>query len=156
MSLALRALRDIVIGLGGKDNGAVFAYNLATGEQKWKWTGDGAAYSSPVVMSIGGTKMIVTLTAKNHFGSLLRTPPQKGYFDMHASTARPSPGMGKYRDMVDLIGHAHLGGKTVLYLIDGLFSGVHPRDPVPQRMQSPPFNGQWSCSLLASQSLEPN
>ena len=53
--------------------------------------------------------------------------------------------------MVDLIGHSDLGGKTVLYLVDGLFSGVHPRDPVPQRMHSPPFNGQWSCSLLASQ-----
>jgi hypothetical protein len=52
---------------------------------------------------------------------------------------------------VDLVGHSHLGGKTVLYLVDGLFSGVHPRDPVPQRMHSPPFEGQWSCSLLASQ-----
>jgi hypothetical protein len=49
------------------------------------------------------------------------------------------------------MGHAHLGGKTALYLIDGLFSGVHPRDPAPQRMQSFPFNGQWPCSLLASQ-----
>ena len=58
---------------------------------------------------------------------------------------------GIYRPLVDLMGHAHLGGKTVLYLVDGLFSGVHPRDPVPQRMQSAPFNGQWSCSLLASQ-----
>jgi len=39
----------------------------------------------------------------------------------------------------------------VLYLVDGLFAGVHARDSVPQRMQSPPFKGQWSCSLLASQ-----
>ena len=52
---------------------------------------------------------------------------------------------------MDLIGHPDLGGKTVLYLVDGLFSGVHPRDPVPQRMKSAPFNGQWSSSLLASQ-----
>ena len=49
------------------------------------------------------------------------------------------------------MGHAHLGGKTVLYLIDGLFSGKHPIDPAPRKWASPPFNGNWACSLLASQ-----
>ena len=58
---------------------------------------------------------------------------------------------GLYRPPVDLMGHAHLGGKTVLCLIDGLFSGLHPRDPVPQRMKMPPFNNQWPCSLFATQ-----
>ena len=32
------------------------------------------------------------------------------------------------------MGHAHLGGKTVLYLIDGLYSGKHPIDPAPRKM----------------------
>jgi Domain of unknown function (DUF362) len=91
----------------------------------------------------------VTLCAKNHFGSLIRWPVQQGYYDIHPNCFAKDTGI--YRPLVDLIGHPHLGGKTVLYLVDGLFSGVHPRDPVPQRMQSPPFNGQWSCSLLASQ-----
>jgi hypothetical protein len=91
----------------------------------------------------------VTLCAKNHFGSLLRTPPQGGYFDMHTSTAGRTPGMGKYRDMVDLIGHAHLGGKTLLYLIDGLYPGVHPIDNTPRKFAS--FDGAWAASLLASQ-----
>ena len=27
----------------------------------------------------------VTLCVKNHFGSLIRRPPDKGYYDMHAS-----------------------------------------------------------------------
>ena len=91
----------------------------------------------------------VTLCAKNHFGSLIRWPVQQGYYDIHPNCFSKDTGI--YRPLVDLIGHPHLGGKTVLYLVDGLFSGVHPRDPVPQRMKSPPFNGQWSCSLLASQ-----
>ena len=91
----------------------------------------------------------VTLCAKNHFGSLIRWPVQKGYYDIHPNCFAKDTGI--YRPLVDLIGHPHLGGKTVLYLVDGLFSGVHPRDPVPQRMKSAPFNGQWSCSLLASQ-----
>jgi len=91
----------------------------------------------------------VTLCAKNHFGSLIRSPVQQGYYDIHPNCFSKDTGI--YRPLVDLIGHPHLGGKTVLYLVDGLFSGVHPRDPVPQRMQSSPFKGQWSCSLLASQ-----
>ena len=56
-----------------------------------------------------------------------------------------------YRAPVDLIGHAHFGGKTVLYLLEGLYSGKHPIDPVPRRWNSAPFNGQWTCSLFASQ-----
>jgi uncharacterized protein (DUF362 family) len=91
----------------------------------------------------------VTLCAKNHFGSLIRWPVQQGYYDLHPNCFSKDKGI--YRPLVDLVGHSHLGGKTVLYLVDGLFSGVHPRDPVPQRMHSPPFEGQWSCSLLASQ-----
>jgi outer membrane protein assembly factor BamB len=54
--------------LGGESDGGIVAYDLASGDQKWKWTGDGTAYASPVVMSVGGTKMIVTLTAKKIVG----------------------------------------------------------------------------------------
>jgi uncharacterized protein (DUF362 family) len=91
----------------------------------------------------------VTLCAKNHYGSLVRWPVQQGYYDMHPSCFSTKPGI--YRPLVDLMGHAHLGGKTVLCLVDGLFSGVHPRDPVPQPMRLAPFDGHWPCSLLASQ-----
>jgi len=91
----------------------------------------------------------VTLCAKNHYGSLVRWPVQQGYYDIHPNCFSKDTRI--YRPLVDLTGHSHLGGKTVLYLVDGLFSGVHPRDPLPQRLHSPPFNGQWPCSLLASQ-----
>lgn len=91
----------------------------------------------------------VTLCAKNHYGSLIRGPVQPGYYDMHPACFSKQSRI--YRPLVDLMGHAHLGGKTVLYLVDGLFSGLHPRDAVPQRMQLPPFNGHWPCSLFASQ-----
>ena len=91
----------------------------------------------------------VTLCAKNHYGSLIRWPVQQGYFDTHPNCFAKETAI--YRPLVDLIGHAHLGGKTVLNLVDGLFFGVHPRDPDPQKMKGQPFGGQWSCSLLASQ-----
>jgi hypothetical protein len=91
----------------------------------------------------------VTLCAKNHYGSLIRWPVQEGYYNLHPACFSQESGI--YRPLVDLMGHAHLGRKTVLHLIDGLFSGLHPRDPVPQRMQMPPFSGQWPASLFASQ-----
>ena len=54
--------------LGGESNGGIVAYDLATGDQKWKWTGDGTAYASPVILTVDGTKMVVTLTAKKIVG----------------------------------------------------------------------------------------
>jgi len=93
----------------------------------------------------------VTLCAKNHFGSLIRRPPDKGYYDMHTSLPMIVHGTGQYRDLVDLMGHAQIGGKTLLCLIDGLYPGVHPTEHAPRKFSSAPFNGHWASSLLASQ-----
>ncbi len=91
----------------------------------------------------------VTLCAKNHFGSLWRLPPEKGYYDMHKNTF--SKGSREYRNLVDLMGHSHIGRKTVLYLLDGLYGGVHYAEQVPRRFQSAPFNNDWTSSLFISQ-----
>lgn len=48
--------------LGGGDNGAIVAYDLARGQQKWKWTGDSPAYASPVLMTVGDAKLVVAET----------------------------------------------------------------------------------------------
>ncbi len=93
----------------------------------------------------------VTLCAKNHFGSLIRRPPDKGYYDMHTSLPMWLKGTGKYRDLVDLLGHAQTGGKTLLCLIDGLYPGVHPTEHTPRKFLQAPFDGHWASSLLASQ-----
>lgn len=93
----------------------------------------------------------VTLSAKNHYGSLVRWPGQSGYYDLHGDLPSGVTGMGHYRNLVDLMGHAHLGGKTLLYFIDGLYAGEHPTDDSPTRMTMAPFGGDWSSSLLVSQ-----
>lgn len=93
----------------------------------------------------------VTLGAKNHYGSLIRIPVADGYYDMHLSLASEIPAAGSYRALVDLLGHADLGGKTLLYLVDGLYSGVHPDDSSPRHWAFPPFNGDWTSSLFAAQ-----
>jgi len=51
--------------LGGPSSGAIVGYDLATGNEKWKWNGDGTAYSSPVLLTVSGVKAIVAETDKN-------------------------------------------------------------------------------------------
>jgi outer membrane protein assembly factor BamB len=51
---------------GGK--GEVVAYDLKDGNEAWKWQGDAPAYSSPVLMTVDGTKMVVTMSASNVLG----------------------------------------------------------------------------------------
>jgi len=46
----------------GQDNGGIVAYDLATGQEKWKWSGGSPAYSSPMLLTVGGTKLIVAQT----------------------------------------------------------------------------------------------
>jgi outer membrane protein assembly factor BamB len=57
-----------VAQLGGRDSGAVVAYDLASGEQKWKWSGPSPAYASPVLQTIGATKIIVAQTENKLVG----------------------------------------------------------------------------------------
>lgn len=113
----------------------------------------------------------VTLCAKNHYGSLVRTPhaylrpelpdlPMDGefldYYNMHYSLPNAgqnppwSPGTANYRALVDLMGHSELGGKTVLYLLDGLYGGYYA-DAHPYKWNMYPFNGDWPSSIFASQ-----
>jgi outer membrane protein assembly factor BamB len=53
-----------VMQYGGERSGGVAAYDLKTGEEKWKWDGDGTAYASPVPLSVDGAKVIAVETGK--------------------------------------------------------------------------------------------
>jgi outer membrane protein assembly factor BamB len=57
-----------VAHLGGPGNGALVALDLATGNPKWKWAVEGPDYGSPVLMTVDGTKQIVTPTEKSIVG----------------------------------------------------------------------------------------
>jgi outer membrane protein assembly factor BamB len=54
-----------IVQLGKESDGAVVAYDLATGDQKWKYAGEGPGYASPVLANIAGTKMVLTETSKS-------------------------------------------------------------------------------------------
>jgi outer membrane protein assembly factor BamB len=51
--------------LGGRANGALVAYTLATGEQKWKCAGESPGYASPVVLTVEGAKLIIAETERS-------------------------------------------------------------------------------------------
>jgi outer membrane protein assembly factor BamB len=51
-----------VFHVGGNNQGALTAFDVATGNVKWHWDGDGPAYGSPVVVDLDGTRQIITLT----------------------------------------------------------------------------------------------
>ncbi len=107
----------------------------------------GATYLINVALSRAHTLMGASQTAKNLFGSV--------YFEGHGFTPRPLHDfasrdrlMGSYNCLVDLIAHKHLGGKTMLYLIDLLYVAESQNEKV-IRYES--FGDQWCSSLLASQ-----
>ena len=91
----------------------------------------------------------VNLCATNHLSSLIRTPVENGYYDLDTGvSARES---GRYRSLVDLMGHADIGGKTVLLLIDGLYGSLNSFEIIPNKFRTEPFNGDWTSSLFVSQ-----
>lgn len=46
----------------------MLAYDLATGDEKWRWDGEGPGYASPVLLTVDGVKQLVTLTEKSVVG----------------------------------------------------------------------------------------
>ncbi|MBN1998737.1 DUF362 domain-containing protein [candidate division KSB1 bacterium] len=93
----------------------------------------------------------VTFFAKNHFGTNTRGDASHLHKGLHR-TGYDAPlrtGYRKYRVMVDLMGADDLGGKTLLYYMDGLRSTSYELDP-PVKFQIPPFNSDWSSSVFLS------
>jgi len=93
----------------------------------------------------------VTLCAKNHFGSV-RFPSVSGNGGwtpepLHNHGGR-SRGMNTYNCLVNLNGHRHLSGKTLLYMIDGLYPAINQSSSVIKWVS---FDDDWCSSLFASQ-----
>ncbi|MQA28441.1 MAG: PQQ-binding-like beta-propeller repeat protein [Luteitalea sp.] len=63
----------VIFHVGGHDEGALTAFDVATGEVRWRWTGDGPAYGSPQLFDLSGTRQVVTFTQQNFVGVSLAT-----------------------------------------------------------------------------------
>jgi outer membrane protein assembly factor BamB len=82
----------VIFHVGSKDSGALTAFDLATGAERWTWTGDAPAYGSPVIADIGGTRQVITPTKTRIVGidaatgALLWERPLVNQFNANAIT----------------------------------------------------------------------
>jgi hypothetical protein len=110
-----------------------------------------------------------TLCAKNHCGTILAelngepTMQSPQGANIHGYIAAKDydhgPGwqwskreMGSYNALVDMMGHKHLGEKTLLFIIDALYAAPHQQAELTNvaRWESTPFNGHWTSSVFMS------
>jgi uncharacterized protein (DUF362 family) len=112
------------------------------------------AHSYPYAASEGGDEgqTAITMTGKNHFGSIKGTP------ELHyAINTNQGATPHAYSPIVDLAASPNLGAKTILYVLDGLYCGRRHQS-YPLHFPNPPFNNRvepyantdWPSSILAS------
>ncbi len=58
----------VVVPLGAASGGAITAFDLATGERRWRLGDDGVAYQSPILLSVGGREQVVAVGDTRVFG----------------------------------------------------------------------------------------
>lgn len=54
--------------VGGQGDGALQAFDAASGAARWAWSGDGPGYASPVLATIAGARQLVTQTQRRVVG----------------------------------------------------------------------------------------
>ena len=59
---------QMILHVGGHNDGALTAFDAATGKVIWEWKGDGPAYGSPIIAEIGGTRQLMLFSQKNFVG----------------------------------------------------------------------------------------
>jgi len=109
-----------------------------------------AKYLINIALMRAHTLFGVTLCAKNHFGTTY-FPGERGWTPspLHAYGSRRDS-MGSYNCLVNLNGHKHLDGKTLLYMIDGLYPAKNQTGSV---IRFASFDNDWFSSILVSQDM---
>ncbi len=89
----------------------------------------------------------ITLCAKNHFGTHVRSSAAHLHPGLNTDSNRK--GYGYYRVLVDIMGNRYTGEKNLFYILDALWSGSN-WNGLPVKFLMPPFNNHWSSSLMLS------
>jgi outer membrane protein assembly factor BamB len=82
----------VIVHLGANGQGALTAFGAATGKPRWRWTGDGPSYASPVIAEISGTRQLITQSENAVIGvdvtngQLLWRLPFRTNFDQNSIT----------------------------------------------------------------------
>ena len=92
----------------------------------------------------------VTLTGKNWYGAtdIALQWRKNAHNNVSQDKRNGKPG---YKTFVDFIAHPDLGGKCLLFLIDGTYGSRDVNGAPYPKWQKAPFFGDWACSIIASQ-----
>jgi hypothetical protein len=110
-----------------------------------------ADYIINIALLKGHVGQGVTLCAKNFYGAT--SIDRSWRKNAHDNFNQDPQGKDKYMTFTDFLGHKDLGGKTILFMIDG-FYGARSQDGPPlikDKWRMAPFNNRWCSSLFASQ-----
>jgi uncharacterized protein (DUF362 family) len=109
-----------------------------------------ADYVINMALMKGHVSQGVTLCAKNYFGcTSIEADWRK---NAHSSGfSQNKKGLKTYSVYPDYMGHKDLGGKTMLFLIDGIYSNKFVDKTPAFKWKLAPFNNEWPGSLFASQ-----
>jgi outer membrane protein assembly factor BamB len=116
----------LIAHVGGDKGGALTAFDTATGEEKWRWSGDGPAYASPVIGVFEQIPQIVTFS-------------QRSVFAVHPATGQllwqmPYTTPYEENNITPVVVNDTL-------LLSGLDAGIKAVKPVLK-------NGSWTCETL--------
>lgn len=82
----------LIAALGPQNGGSLSAFDAGSGKVKWQWKEDGPSYASPIVITAGGIKQVVT-NSQSHLvgisfddGKTLWRLPLKTSYDQNAVT----------------------------------------------------------------------
>lgn len=92
----------------------------------------------------------VTLTSKNWYGAtdISLFWRQNAHNNVSQDKRNGKPG---YKTFVDWMSHKDMGGKCMLYIIDGTYGSRDVNGAPNPKWMGEPFNGEWACSIIASQ-----
>jgi outer membrane protein assembly factor BamB len=58
----------LIVHVGDDRKGWVTAFDAETGQERWRWEGDGPGYASPIIVELENERQVVTLTDKSLIG----------------------------------------------------------------------------------------
>jgi hypothetical protein len=93
----------------------------------------------------------VTLCAKNYYG--ITNIDADWRKNAHNNFDQNRDGSPRYMTFVDFMGHRDLGEKTLLFLVDGIYSNKYVGGVPSFKWQMEPFNNNWPSSIFVSQDM---
>jgi outer membrane protein assembly factor BamB len=133
----------VIAHVGGHAGGALTAFDAQSGEPVWSWSEDGPAYTSPIVITLGGVRQVVTQTEKHivgvsfDSGKLLWNIPFTTPYDQNVVTPVV------YKDTLIFSGHQKRTFAVRVAQSAGKWSAqeIWTNDAVPMYMSSPVLSG---------------